>query len=376
MSELIIPQINNNDTHAVLVEWSFEDGAQVEEGDVVAVLETSKSTFDLTAEESGLLKIEKSAGEEYPFGERLGVIGDEQTAEMKPPPIPVSSTDVAVPQDLIISDAARRLIASKEISNIQLSGLGKRIIREKDIRQLLGEDESAEAVKESRQELTQQGGIARVVTRSHREIPAAFLVKRVYCDQALAFLKSRGADSGKMLSLSDLFVLELGKLCSSFPLFFSNVDPGGELKEGLKANVGVTFDFGKGLFVPVISDLDALSLEEVAKRMMRFRMKAMRGKFAESDMSGGSISVSLNMEEDTEFVRPLILPPQTCMVSLGGVLSECFLTEDGAVKERRFMRVGVAYDHRFINGFESQAFANALKMRIESAGADGKQESN
>ena len=76
MSELIIPQINNNDTHAMLVEWSVEDGVEVVQGDVVAVLETSKSTFDLEAAEAGVLGIEKPAGDEYAFGERIGYIGE------------------------------------------------------------------------------------------------------------------------------------------------------------------------------------------------------------------------------------------------------------------------------------------------------------
>lgn len=366
MSELIIPQINNNDTHAVLLEWAFEDGATVEKGEVVAVLETSKSTFDLVAEESGIVHIEKEAGEEYAFGARLGTIGEagpgsgeENTPTLEAPETPST-------KDLIVSDAARRLIERNEISMTRIQGLKKRIVREKDVLRLLGHEPVEAKLPDAPVEQAPQSAVARVVTRSHREIPTAFLVKRIYCDRALDYLKQRSAELGKMFSLPDLFVHEIGRLGPEHPLFFANVDSAGRLQSGLEANVGVTFDFGKGLFVPVISKVGELSLEEVAKRMMRFRMKAMRAKFVESDLMGGALSLSLNMDTDTEFVRPLILPPQTCMLSLGALLSECYRTEGGDIGERRYLRLGVAYDHRFINGFESQVFAAALKNRIEN----------
>ncbi len=366
MSELVIPQINNNDTHALLVEWSVEEGVSVAPGDVVAILETSKSTFELEASESGILKIEKEAGEEYAFGERIGYIGEESGDTKVAVNSSQEQVNVQDSRGILITDAAKRLIASEGIQLATVQSLGKRIVREKDIQALLRAMPSQEREPDPvAADQTQQSAIARVVTRSHREIPAAFLVKRVYCDQALAFLKEQGSEQGKMLSLPDLIVSELGAIHEAFPLFFANTDSEGRLKSGLPANIGVTFDFGKGLFVPVIESVSELTLAELAQRMMRFRMKAMRGRFKESEMSGGALSVSLNTDPDTVFVRPLILPPQTCMISLGAVFSECQLGQEGELEQRRFVNIGIAYDHRFINGFESQEFAATLKKRIE-----------
>ena len=295
----------------------------------------------------------------------LGKRGGDETASEASSQVPVEVQDVS---GILITDAAKRLIASERIQTETIQSLRKRIVREKDIRELLerAPSESASVVANDQ---NQQSAIARVVTRSHQEIPAAFLVKRIYCDRALAYLKERASAQGKMLGLPDLLVSELGQMREAFPLFFANTDSEGRVTTGLAANIGVTFDFGKGLFVPVINNVGDLSLAELAQRMMRFRMKAMRGRFKENEMSGGSISVSLNMDSDTVLVQPLILPPQICMISLGAVFSECVLGQDGAVSQHRYVNLGIAYDHRFINGFESQEFAAALKKRLESVGS-------
>ena len=168
MSALTIPHINNNDTHAILVEWCVEDGESVSVGTVVAVLETSKSTFDLEATEDGELHIEKEAGEEYPFGERIGSIGDVG--------------------DLTVKTASEAGESSEDF------------------------------------------GRDFIITRSAREI-----------------IEKHGVDEA------------------------------------------------------------ALSRSEVAARMMRFRVKAMRGRFDQAELIGGALSLSLNMDADTVFVRPLIL---------------------------------------------------------------------
>ena len=368
MSALTIPHINNNDTHAILVEWCVEDGESVSMGTVVAVLETSKSTFDLEATEDGELHIEKEAGEEYPFGERIGSIGDVGDVTVKTASeAGESSEDFG--RDFIITRSAREIIEKHGLDEAALRSLGKRIIRKRDLTALLHPEARAqEPSVEITGQSQQQSAIAKVVTRSHREIPAAFLVKKVFCDQALEWLAQESEKEKKLLSLTDLLVQILGRLAPSFPLFFANTSSDGGLKQGLGADVGVTFDFGKGLYVPVIRGVDALSLTEVAARLMRFRMKAMRGRFDQAELIGGALSLSLNMDADTVFVRPLILPPQVCMVSLGSIMEEPSLDANDVWTVKRVMHMGIAYDHRFINGFESQQFAARIKEGIETAG--------
>ncbi|MBF0523103.1 MAG: hypothetical protein HQL24_08625 [Candidatus Omnitrophica bacterium] len=55
--DILVPRINSNDDSYILVEWEFSAGDFVKEGDVLCVIETSKSTFEIHAEESGYIHI-------------------------------------------------------------------------------------------------------------------------------------------------------------------------------------------------------------------------------------------------------------------------------------------------------------------------------
>src|SRR5678815_4830266 len=53
LSPLLVPQMNVNDEHAVIVAWHVGSGARVAAEQVIATLETSKATFDVHADRAG-----------------------------------------------------------------------------------------------------------------------------------------------------------------------------------------------------------------------------------------------------------------------------------------------------------------------------------
>ena len=61
MQPIIVPTINSNDTDALLLSWSKADGESVSAGETIAVLETTKATFDLAAEGDGVLQTDAQA---------------------------------------------------------------------------------------------------------------------------------------------------------------------------------------------------------------------------------------------------------------------------------------------------------------------------
>lgn len=70
--ELRIPQLGASMTEGMLVEWSASDGASVEKGATLYVVETEKSAEEVEAPTSGKLRIVASAGQIYPVGELIG----------------------------------------------------------------------------------------------------------------------------------------------------------------------------------------------------------------------------------------------------------------------------------------------------------------
>jgi len=72
-----IPLLNPNEPEALLASLEVQDGAPVKAGDVLALIETTKSTGEITAEADGyLVGIRFREGETLNAGEVLAYIGD------------------------------------------------------------------------------------------------------------------------------------------------------------------------------------------------------------------------------------------------------------------------------------------------------------
>ena len=364
MNPITIPTINNNDTQATLVEWRKADGSTVQAQETLAVLETSKATFDLPCETAGLLHIQATPGQPYDFGATIGYVFKdaaerEQFLVKKTASLPISSAT-----DLVVTQSARQLINAHGITDAQLRALGKKIIKAQDLAALVAPSASTplEFLKPSQQ----QTAIARLVSRSHASVPKSFILKKFVCDGALNQLAEFSKKEGVMVGLADLLVKLVSGLPGEFPFFF------GELRDDLQfvpakvAHIGVTFDLGTGLFIPVLQSPAELSLKEIAQRMMTLRMKALRNKFTSDDLTGANIAISLNADKDTIFVSPIIQVPQTCMLSVGAVQTELGLSAENQLQTRRYFNLGLAFDHRVINGFQANAFLNAIKIQLDS----------
>ncbi|MCB1203781.1 MAG: 2-oxo acid dehydrogenase subunit E2 [Verrucomicrobiae bacterium] len=356
MTPVTVPTINANDVSAKLVAWTKDDGATVSAGEVIAVLETTKASFDLDAPCTGTLRIAATPGSSHAFGSTIAWIHD---GEFFSPPEPANNT---VFQGPAITTPAEELIRKHGITREQILALGKQIIRSGDVLSLLSDHDAASQIHPLKDI---QAAVARVVSESHRLIPDSFLLKRVYVDDVINALREFSTKHRLFLGLPELLVFVVARLDGEFPLFYGKVD--GELNFTPKSppNVGVTMDVGKGLFIPVIPSSACTNLPEIAKAMMKHRITASKSAFKAEHLEGASISISINSDSDTVFVAPIIPPDQTCMISTGAVLSEFSGLDDGLPLFKRFVNIGIAFDHRAINGSDANRFAQAIKERFE-----------
>jgi len=74
-SKIRIPKLGMSVTEVTLVEWMFGDGETVEKGDVLYTVETDKSTTEIEAQDSGVLRVTGEEGESYRIGDVIGTIG-------------------------------------------------------------------------------------------------------------------------------------------------------------------------------------------------------------------------------------------------------------------------------------------------------------
>ncbi len=73
-SEIRIPKLGMSVTEMTLLEWMVGDGDTVSKGDVIYTVETDKSTTEVEAQESGVIRPIGSEGEVYQVGDLIGTI--------------------------------------------------------------------------------------------------------------------------------------------------------------------------------------------------------------------------------------------------------------------------------------------------------------
>jgi pyruvate/2-oxoglutarate dehydrogenase complex dihydrolipoamide acyltransferase (E2) component len=334
-----VPKLNNNDDEYVLTAWAVADGDAVGAGQAVADVETSKATEELVADADGMLRQLLPAGSTCRPGDVIARIVPPSAAAGGP-----ASASAGAPADAAAPAPAGAPAAAPADGPAQAAP-----------------DGAAELHVLSRV----QRRVADVVSTSHREIPAAFVAARVLVDRASAAAVRRSAESGAELGLVELVVVALGRLQPRFPLLFGSLRPDGTVLVRETVSVGVTVDVGTGLSVPVLHDVARRSADEIADALTELRMRALRGRLTEQDLTGGSIAVSVNTDEDITLVQPIIPPGMVAAVSLTGGHEQVVANRSGGFAVRRVVDVGLAHDHRVVNGREAAAFLLALKALLE-----------
>lgn len=371
MIDIEVPKLNNNDTSYELVQWLVDDGAEVAEGQPLVVVETSKAIEELESPGFGVLLIRVEKGGECKPGETIGQL-------LAPGEAPVSHPAVSELQPaastvgLVVTDAAHALAQEHGISEAELRSLGRTLIRTADVRALVDARvaQTTDAVDEEAEgELlpARQRAVGAAVSESMRTIPAAAAYVKVLADAALVRAEQLAREQGGgFAGLAELLVKALATLHPRHPMMFATLVGDGRVRRAEAAHVGVTLDLGRGLHVPVIHDAAELSVAQIAERLGRLRFRALRGGFAETELAGANILVALHNTGGIVLATPIVFPGQACAVCLPDIQEELALSEDGTVVTRRYVNIGLVYDHRLVNGRDAVVFLQDLRRLLEA----------
>lgn len=382
MADFLVPKLNNNDIDYVLTEWLVKEGDPVTEGQPVAVVETSKASQDLEADASGAFRPLIAAGERCRPGEVIAELlaeGAEPSAlthrsapasarAVSPaapalPAPPASPAPAARPgSGPLITRPAQELADQLGITADRLATLDVPVVRREDVQALAGGQAAAEESRAcpeypvARPEgipLTRvQQAVARAVELSHRTVPAAYTVVRMDLGPALARARELTREVRRPVGLAELFVQQVAALHGDFPRFFAAID-GTTAIPAEAPHIGVTVDVGEGLYVPCVRDAHHRTLREIATRLTAYRVAAAKGSFDERDLGGANFVITLHTEGDVVLAIPFVFPGTACALAVTA-------PSDGSQAH-----IGLAYDHRLVNGRDAALFLKALKNSVE-----------
>jgi pyruvate dehydrogenase E2 component (dihydrolipoamide acetyltransferase) len=169
-------------------------------------------------------------------------------------------------------------------------------------------------------------------------------------------LKSKASQEGVRLTPLVFIIKACLLALQEFPRFNSSLDASGENLVFKKYfNIGFAADTPNGLVVPVIANADRLGLYEIARVLGTMSEKARAGKLKNTEMQGGSFTItSLGGIGGTAFT-PIINAPEVAILGVSKS-SQKPVYDKGAFLPRLMLPLSLSYDHRVIDGAEAARF--------------------
>ncbi|HEX4461728.1 MAG TPA: dihydrolipoyllysine-residue succinyltransferase, partial [Polyangia bacterium] len=128
---------------------------------------------------------------------------------------------------------------------------------------------------------------------------------------------------------------------------------------------GIAVGGGKGLVVPVVRNVDQLSLAGIEKEIARLAGKAKDNTLTLDDLSGGTFSISNGGIYGSMMSTPLLNMPQTGILGMHNITKRPIAVGD-AIELRPMMYIALSYDHRVVDGREAVQFLVGVKERLEN----------
>jgi pyruvate dehydrogenase E2 component (dihydrolipoamide acetyltransferase) len=177
-------------------------------------------------------------------------------------------------------------------------------------------------------------------------------------------LKSKASQEGVKLTPLAFIIKACLAALQEFPRFNSSLDASGEnlvLKKYF--NIGFAADTPNGLVVPVIANADRLNVYEIARVLAAMSEKARAGKLKNTEMQGGTFTISsLGGIGGTAFT-PIINAPEVAILGVSKS-SQRPVYDKGAFLPRLILPLSLSYDHRVIDGAEAARFVVFLAKTL------------
>jgi pyruvate dehydrogenase E2 component (dihydrolipoamide acetyltransferase) len=366
-----LPKLGNTVEECLVTRWIKRKGESVSAGDVVAEIETDKTTFDVTAPVAGtMLEIFFEEGALVPVFTNLCVIGNpgesvdafRPQSQVRSPEPRVPSPEPRVPVKAPFSPRARRFAAEHDFepASITGSGPGGRVI-ERDMQR-------AYAAARPLAAGPQVSRIRETIARRMRESLASTAQYTMHASADASGLVTLRARIKALARVPDITINHLVTFCTiralleARPLNAEFIE--GRIVERSEVHIGFACDTPKGLMVPVVRNAQTLSIHELALRMDALTTQAVEGTIAADDLSGATFTISNLGSLGVESFTPLINLPQVAILGVGALQLKPVRTK-GTVEFIEVLGLSLTCDHQAIDGAPGARFLQVIREKIE-----------
>jgi len=405
-----MPRLSDTMEEGTVATWLKKVGEEVEEGDILAEIETDKATMEFESFQSGnLLYVGLNEGETAKVDSLLAIIGpkgtdisglaknfkvdggDEkkeapkaetkkETPKTEPKKVeakketPKVSTSNTSSGRVFVSPLAKKMAEEKGINLSQVNGSGEngRIVK-RDIENFTPAAQSASVGKfvptgqEDFDEVPNSNmrkAIAKNLAKSKFTAPHYYLNVEFDMENAIAFRAQYNSIPDTKISYNDMIVKACALALKQHPQVNSQwFDDRMQLNNHV--HIGVAVAVPDGLLVPVVKFANEQSLTQIGAAVREYAGKARNKKLSLEEMEGSTFTVSnLGMFGIDSFTS-IINQPNSAILSVGNIVEKP-VVKNGQIVVGNTMKLCLACDHRTVDGATGAQFLQTLKGYIEN----------
>jgi 2-oxoglutarate dehydrogenase E2 component (dihydrolipoamide succinyltransferase) len=399
-TEVKVPLLPESVADATIATWHKKVGDKVTRDENIVDLETDKVMLEVPAPSDGILKeIIKKEGSVVQAQEVIAIIdsaaGNEKSNEAKAPETKeehknskAQQSDTSVPA----SPSVRRVAAEHDIDVSQVPGTGKggRVTKENVISAVT--EQTKDASKDDSKKAAAKAPVTAVSSmpsgsRAEKRVPMTRIRARIAerlleVKQSTAMLttfnevnmhyvmdiRSRYREKFEKahharLGFMSFFVRACAEALKRFPVVNASID-GNDLVYHSYYDIGVAVSTDRGLVVPVLRDVNQMTMAEIEIKIADYAEKARTGKLTLEDMQGGTFTITNGGVFGSLLATPILNSPQCAILGMHKI-QERPVVENGQIVIRPMMYLALSYDHRLIDGKESVSFLVTVKELLE-----------
>ncbi len=388
--EIKAPTFPESVADGTVATWHKQPGEAISRDELIVDIETDKVVLEVVAPADGVIsEIIKSEGETVLSDELIGKFeAGAAGTTAAPAAAPVASAEpVTADEDLKISPAARKLIEEKGLDAKTITATGKGgLITKEDVmnHQTAAQPVSTPAAAKPAPATVELDAGERIEKR----VPMTRLRKRIaerlleatqstamlttfneVNMQPLMTLRSQYKElfekthNGVRLGFMGFFVKAACEALKRFPAVNASIDGDDIVYHGYQ-DIGVAVSSDKGLVVPILRDVESMSIANVENTIRDFGLRAREGKLGLEEMQGGTFTISNGGVFGSLMSTPIINPPQTAILGMHKI-QERPMAVNGEVKILPMMYLALSYDHRLVDGKEAVQFLVTIKDMLE-----------
>ena len=414
------PQFPESIFEGTLSSWLKKEGQEIKQDEVLAEIETDKVVIEVTAPSDGIMgKVIVKEGSTIKSSE---VIGSYNEGELKAEPNEVKEVssvekqdepaekiekvkvveekqEIKEPQEVAktfeaeeenngelnikgfrMGPAAKKLLKEKSLTTENIKTSSKKgVVTKKDILEAerTQKEIKTSSVKETSKEL---GSSERVPMTRLRSVVAKRLLESQAQTASLTTFNEVDLHEVKILrekykeSFEEKFGVKLGFMgmflkassiaLQEMPIVNASIDGDDIIYHGFQ-DIGVAVSTERGLVVPVVRNVQNLTIAEIELAIRDLSIKARDGKLDIEDMTGGTFTVSNGGVFGSLLSTPILNPPQSAILGMHKI-QERPMAINGNVEIRPMMYLALTYDHRLLDGKDAVSFLVKIKEILES----------